>query len=123
MSRAARHRAWRFGHWAETLCIADLMLRGYRIVARRRRYPVGEIDIVARRGRVLAIIEVKARRTLDDAAAAVAPRQRRRIERAAAWLLAARPDLARLDSRFDVMLVAPWRRPRHLRDAWRPGPG
>ena len=100
------------------LCAGDLTLRGYRVMARRVQSPVGEIDIVARRGRTLAVIEVKARRDADTAAAAVSARQRDRITRAAGWLLARRPDLAGLTVRFDVMLVSPWRRPRHLRDAW-----
>ena len=78
MTRAARRRAWRWGQWAEALCIGTLMLRGYRILARRLRYPVGEIDIVARRGGTLAVIEVKARENLSDAAEAVSGRQRRR---------------------------------------------
>jgi len=118
MSARARRRAFRLGHWAEALCIADLTLRGYRVIGRRLRYPVGEIDIVARRGHTLAIIEVKARRDVADAAAAVSPRQRRRIARAADWLRSERPAFAPLQPRFDVMLVAPWRRPRHVRDAW-----
>ena len=113
-----RRRAWRRGRWAELLCAGDLTLRGYRVMARRVRSPVGEIDIVARRGRTLAVIEVKARRNADRAAEAVSARQRDRIARAAAWLLAGRPDLAGLTVRFDVMLVSPWRRPQHLQDAW-----
>lgn len=119
MTRAARQRAWRWGHWAEALCIVALMLHGYRILARRIRYRVGEIDIVAKRGGTLAVIEVKARSRLDDAAEALSGRQRRRIARAVEWLLAERPDLAPLTVRFDVMLVVPWRWPRHLRNAWR----
>jgi putative endonuclease len=88
-------------------------------VARGWRCPAGEIDIVARRGRVLAIIEVKSRGEVKAAANAVAPRQRRRIARAAEALLMARPDLGVFDVRFDVMLMAPKRLPRHWRDAWR----
>jgi hypothetical protein len=63
-----RRRAYRFGHWAETLCVWWLRLGGYRVLARRYKTPVGEIDIVARRGAALAFIEVKARRhtTRDD---------------------------------------------------------
>lgn len=121
MTAASRRRAWRLGRWAETLCILDLALRGYRIVARRRRYPVGEIDIVARRGNTLAIVEVKARPTVAAAADAVSARQRRRIARAADWFAAENPGLAPLQRRFDVMLVTPWRRPRHIRDAWQDG--
>jgi putative endonuclease len=96
-----------------------LRLRGWRIVAADWRCPSGEIDIIARRGRVLAIVEVKSRVDLDSAALALLPRQRRRIARAAAAFLSAHPQLAPLTLRFDVMLVAPLRPPRHLVNAWR----
>jgi putative endonuclease len=114
-----RQQARRRGDLAEFLCRVYLRLRGWRIVARGWRCPAGEIDIVARRGKMLAIIEVKARATAADAAFAVAPRQRRRIVRAASAFLRARPELAGLSVRFDVMLVAPRRVPRHLPGAWR----
>jgi putative endonuclease len=114
-----RQRAQRRGRAAEWLCLWHLRLRGWRIVARGWRCPSGEIDILARRGRVLAVIEVKSRGELTAAATALAPRQRRRIARAAEAFLLSRPDLARLDLRFDLMLVAPLRLPRHWRGAWR----
>jgi putative endonuclease len=117
--RSPRHRAQRRGALAEFLCRWHLRLRGWRIVACDWRCPSGEIDILARRGGVLAIIEVKSRRDLASAAASVLPRQRRRIARAASAFLLVRPDLAELALRFDVMLVAPLRPPRHLPDAWR----
>lgn len=116
----ARRRAWRFGRLAETACAWHLRLRGYGIVARGFRTRVGEIDIIARRGHTLAIIEVKARADLDAAAEAISPRQRRRIANAAMVFLRTRPGAAALDLRFDVMLVSPWRWPRHMTDAWRP---
>jgi len=122
VSGRARHRAYRRGRLAEAACAAALMLRGYRILGRRLRSPVGEIDIVARRGAVLAIIEVKARPDAAAAAEAVTPRQRDRLVRAAGWVVAGRPDLAEMQIRFDVMLVTPWRWPRHVVDAWRAGP-
>jgi putative endonuclease len=112
-------RAWRRGRAAELLCVWHLRLRGYRVLARSYRVPVGEIDIVARRGAVVAAIEVKARDTLGAAGEAIAPRQRRRIARAFEHFLAGHPELARLTLRFDVMLVAPYRLPHHLRSAWR----
>jgi putative endonuclease len=117
--RSRRHQAQRRGVSAESLCRWHLRLRGWRIVASDWRCPSGEIDILARRGGVLAIIEVKSRRDLASAVAAVLPRQRRRIARAASAFLLMRPDLAELALRFDVMLVAPLRLPRHLPDAWR----
>jgi len=114
-----RQKAERRGRLAELLCRWHLRLRGWRIVASHWRCPSGEIDILARRGRVLAIIEVKARRDFAIAAESVLPRQRRRIARAASAFLMTRPDLAMLTLRFDVMLVAPPRPPRHLPGAWR----
>lgn len=120
MTTVARRRAWRRGHWAERLCAAHLRLHGYRVVERRLRTPAGEIDLIARRGGTLAVIEVKARPNAAAAAEAVTPRQRARILDATRWYLAGRSDLAALCIRFDAMLVTPWRWPRHLRDAWRP---
>lgn len=117
--QSRRHRARRRGVLAESLCRWHLRLRGWRIIASDWRCPSGEIDILARRGGVLAIIEVKSRRDLASAALSVLPRQRRRIARAASAFLLMRPDLGELMLRFDVMLVAPLRPPRHLPDAWR----
>ena len=117
--RLERRMAERRGRLAELLCRWHLRLRGWRIVASHWRCPSGEIDILARRGRVLAIIEVKARRDFATAAESVLPRQRRRIARAASAFLITRPDLALLTLRFDVMLVAPPRPLRHLPGAWR----
>ena len=113
-----RRRAERSGRAAETACAWLLRLKGYRVLARRYRSSVGELDIVARRGALLAMVEVKARRRF--ASAAVDSRQRRRIARAAEMFLAENPALARLAVRFDVMVVLPWRPPVHMIDAWRP---
>jgi putative endonuclease len=115
---AGRRRAERRGHGAERLCIWLLRLKGYRILARRFRVPSGEVDLIARRGRVLVAVEVKARTGFDAAAEAISAQQRRRIARALDHFLARRPDLATLDRRFDVVMVVPRRWPRHLRNAW-----
>ena len=72
-----------------------LRLKGYRIVARRYKTPVGEIDLVALKGKRLAFVEVKRRKSLEDAAWTLPTRQRRRIVRAAQYWLAAHPDLRR----------------------------
>lgn len=114
-----RRKAVRSGRRAEALAAWWLRLKGYRIEARGFRAPAGEIDLIARRGRVLALVEVKARRSLEAAGEAIAPRQRRRIARAAEAYLQRRPALANLELRFDAVLIVPGRLPRHLPDAWR----
>ena len=109
-----RQVAFRLGLSAESRAAAYLIAKGYRIVARRFRTPVGEVDIVARRRGVLVFVEVKARNNLDDAAYSVLPRQQRRIADAAGAWLAAHPEDAASDIRFDAVLVAPRRIPRHI---------
>jgi putative endonuclease len=118
---ARRRRAERRGRAAEWLCLWHLRLRGWHVLARQWRCPSGEIDILARRGGVLAVIEVKRRNDIAAAAAAVSPRQRRRIARAAEAYLNTRPDLAGLALRFDLMVVGPRLLPLHRRGAWRLG--
>ena len=111
---AERVVAFQTGLSAESRAAAFLIAKGYRILARRFRTPYGEIDIVARRRNLLAFIEVKARASLDDAAYAVTARQQARIIAAAqAWLMA-HPEHAEFELRFDAMLIAPRRLPRHL---------
>src|ERR1700693_5513139 len=114
----ARVAAFRTGLSAEARAAAYLMAKGYRILAKRFRTPYGEIDIVARRRNLLAFIEVKARPSLDEAAYAVTARQQARIiNTAQAWLqvwLIAHPEHADFELRFDAMLIAPRRLPRHL---------
>jgi len=95
-----------------------LRLKGYRILARDVRTPVGEIDIVARRGPVLAFVEVKARRSAAETDV-VGVRQQKRIVRAAEAFLSRHPTLTDLDVRFDIMLANPWALPTHVTDAWR----
>ncbi len=116
----ARADGDRRGRAAERLAAWSLRLRGYRILARRFACPAGEIDLVVRRGDLLAFVEVKRRPSLDAGAEALRPAQRRRIARAAEAFLGQRPALAGLRLRFDLVLIAPWRLPRHLSDAWRP---
>jgi putative endonuclease len=106
------------GRRAETLAAWYLRLKGYRVLARRYRTPVGEIDLIVRRRRQVAFVEVKMRETRDDAVFAVSPLSRRRIARAAAMWLAAHPAASGLDLRFDVVLAAPRRWPRHLANAF-----
>jgi putative endonuclease len=113
-----RIAAFRAGLSAESRCAVWLIAKGYRIIARRYRSPAGEIDIIARRRGVTAFIEVKARATLDEAAYAITPRQQQRIIAAASAWLAAHPKYSNDSLRFDAMLVAPGRLPRHLTAAF-----
>jgi putative endonuclease len=116
--REARVRAYRRGLFAETLAAFLLRLKGHRIVAQRYRTPVGEIDLVALKGRRLAFIEVKRRKTRDDAAWTIPTRQKRRIVRAAQYWLAGHPVYAGHDIAFDVVLAAPWTWPRYIENAF-----
>ncbi len=115
-----RRRAWLRGMAAESLAAWVLRFKGYRILARRLRTPAGEIDIVARRARLIAFVEVKARADYRDAVESVTPRQQRRIQQAAQFYLAGQPALAGFDQWFDVMIIRPGHLPTHLIDAWRP---
>jgi putative endonuclease len=112
--RPERQVAFRLGISAESRAAAYLIAKGFRILARRWRSPVGEIDIVARRRSLLVFVEVKARERLDDAAWSVTERQRSRIVAAADAWLALRPDDTIRDIRFDAVLVAPGRIPQHI---------
>jgi putative endonuclease len=116
--RPERVAAFATGISAESRAAAYLIAKGYRIVARRFKSPVGEIDIVARRRGVLVFVEVKARNTLDGAAESLLPRQQRRIAEAAGAWLAAHPEDNESLMRFDVVLVAPGRIPKHLPGAF-----
>ncbi|MED5520000.1 MAG: YraN family protein, partial [Pseudomonadota bacterium] len=102
-----RRQRWRRGRQAEAWAVLWLRLKGYRILARNFQVPVGEIDVIAGRGRILALIEVKARADLATALAAVAPRQWQRIARAATWFAAADRRAADRDWRFDLMVTRP----------------
>jgi 16S rRNA (cytidine1402-2'-O)-methyltransferase len=110
----SRRIALRTGISAESRAAVLLVAKGFRILARRWRSPAGEIDIVARRRRLLVFVEVKARVDLDEAAWSVSNHQRARIAAAAEAWLARYPDDRIRDIRFDAMLVAPGRIPRHI---------
>jgi putative endonuclease len=116
--RPERQLAFRVGISAESRAAAFLIAKGFRILARRWKSPVGEIDIVARRRSLLVFVEVKARNNLDEAAESLQARQQRRIAAAAEVWLAAYPDEAIRDFRFDAILVAPGKLPRHIPGAF-----
>jgi putative endonuclease len=117
----SRRAAYRHGHVAEAAAALLLLAKGYRIVARRYRTPLGEVDLVVRRGRLIAFVEVKARASLEAALASVGREGAARLEAAADLWLARHPQAAGADIRYDIVAVVPWRLPRHLADAFRPG--
>lgn len=119
--RDTRRVAETRGRRAETLAALLLRLKLYRILGRRVKTPLGELDLVAMTpAGLVCFIEVKARMNESAAAEAIANRQRERIARAATLYLSARPGLRHTGVRFDAILVMPRRLPRHLKDAWRP---
>jgi len=122
-SRAERRRArglaarlsGRRGEWLAALW---LMAKGYRILGFRLKTPLGEIDLLAQKGEVLAVVEVKLRASLEAALDAVTDRQRERLRRAAETIAQRRPALAGAAIRLDLLALAPGRLPRHIADAW-----
>lgn len=114
----SRRKANRRGHHGEFLAALALMLKGYRIVARRYRTRLGEIDLIARRGNLVLVVEVKARPTLVSAMEAIAYQSERRIEAAADLWLARQPDYGRLSVRFDMVAVLPRRWPVHVENVF-----
>lgn len=112
--RPARLVAYRKGHRGEWLAAAALLLKGYRIVARRYRTRLGEVDLIARRGGLVLFVEVKVRATLIEAMEAIGPLAERRIEAAADLWLSRQPDFARISVRFDMVAVLPGRWPVHV---------
>ncbi|WP_420430291.1 YraN family protein [Hyphobacterium sp.] len=117
--RAAENR----GRQAERVAALWLALKGYRILARRAKTGAGELDLVARKGGVLAIVEVKARATIDAGLQAISPQQQKRIMRGASSYAGRRPDLAGLAIRYDLIIIRPWRLPHHARQFFWPEGG
>ncbi len=118
MATPERLRAERQGRRAEAVAALWLRAQLFAIVAQRFKTPVGEIDLVARRGRLLVFVEVKARTRATSEAEALEAVNRQRIVHAANWYIARHPHLAGLDMRFDVMFLAPGALPRHLKHAF-----
>jgi putative endonuclease len=119
--RRDRRAAYRHGHWAEAAALALLTAKGFRLLARRYKTPLGEIDLIVKRGRLIAFVEVKAREARDAALESVGRFSERRIVDAADLWLAKHPDAAGFDLRYDMVVVTRWSLPLHLPDAFRPG--
>jgi putative endonuclease len=119
-ARAIRGAAGRrAGRRAEAWAAVVLMLKGYRILGFRLKTPIAEIDLLAIRGRTLAVVEVKRRGDLLTALEAVSFDQRERLRRAGAAIALQRPALSGAAVRLDLMALAPGRLPMHIPDAWK----
>lgn len=116
-----RRAGERRGRAAEWMAAWYLRLKGYRVLARRFRGPGGEIDLIVKRGRLIAFVEVKARSDIAAAAGSIAPRSQARIVAAARAWLANRPEASAFDIRFDAVLIVPGRLPHHLMGAFDAG--
>lgn len=115
-----RQRSERRGRGAEVIAAGWLMLRGYRILARRQRTPAGEIDLIAKRGNRIAFVEVKWRTDPETAATSVTKRQSVRIARAAEYWLWRQPALRHCLIGLDCIYVSPGCWPRYVANALQP---
>jgi len=115
--RSLRVARYRMGLRAELLVATLYTCMGYQIVARRFKTTVGEIDLIAARGKRIAFIEVKRRVVQEDCEAAITPELRTRVRRAAETWLGRNPRFQTYDLGFDLVFVIPWRFPVVIRDA------
>ena len=120
MANRDRRGAERRGRRAEVYAALWLRLKRYQILAVRFKCKAGEIDLIAKRGSVLALIEVKQRSTIDLALSSVPPRNWLRIAAAAEVWASQQPQTAKLDWRYDLVAITPRSFPKHYRDFWRP---
>ncbi|NJR20189.1 MAG: YraN family protein [Hyphomonadaceae bacterium] len=115
-----RAKAEQAGRRGEAMAALALQIKGYSILETRTKTPRGEIDLIVRKGAVLAFVEVKVRRSTTVSGKVMTGTQMTRIVNAATAWASARPWTRHCQWRYDLVMVAPWRWPRHLKDAWRP---
>ncbi len=118
MVEIRRQKAERAGRFAEHAALWALRCKGYRLLAHRFKCPLGEVDLIMRRGEVTAFIEVKARTTRKAAIESVTAFQARRIAAAAGQWMARDPRAARQACRFDIVAVSPYQWPHHIENAF-----
>jgi putative endonuclease len=116
--KRSRQDAHDHGHRAEDIALWYLRFKGYRLLARRFKTPVGEVDLIMRKGDTTVFIEVKARQTVDQSLFAVTPFQSRRIAQAAAWYAARDAKAAQGFQRFDIVAIPSYLWPTHIKNAF-----
>ncbi len=117
-AESSRQKAEQLGRTAEVRAAVMLRLKGWRILAQRWKCKVGEVDLIVRRGNVVAFVEVKARADAASALGSVGAHQRRRIVATARQWLAENPAAEQCDCRFDIVLITPYQWPQHLANAY-----
>ena len=117
-SSQKRKQTYEAGLFAEFLAKVLFRLKGYRIIEQRYKTGLGEIDLIVKRGSHISFVEVKYRKTLEDAAFSLSHHQKKRISKTAANWLAKHDDLSYESLSFDVVLFAPWKRPAHITNAF-----
>lgn len=120
LSKSQKGReAYYFGYFSEWIAVIYLIFKGYRIVGRNFKNPLGEIDIIAKKGDTLIAIEVKSRHDKNSQIGdVVTERQRKRIINGMRWFLSSNPKFTNFAVRFDVVLVKPFSFPDHLVNAY-----
>ena len=118
LAKNKKQKAYQLGKWAVYIAAAMLIFKGYRILTLRYKATHGEIDVIARRGRTIAFIEVKARKSLTAGKESVTAKQRERISNAATQFMKQRPRLSNLTSRYDIVVITPKSFPKHITSAW-----
>lgn len=113
-----RRRAQKWGQLSEWIAAASLVLKGYRILSMRYKTKLGEIDIIARKGHLIVMVEVKARPTIEEAFDAVSITSQRRIDAAGDLWLAMQKNPHLLSIRYDIIAVRPWKWPTHYENAF-----
>jgi putative endonuclease len=116
--KRTRQDAHNHGHRAENIALWYLRLKGYRLLARRFKTPVGEVDLIMSKADTTVFIEVKARQTVDQSLFAVTPFQSRRIAQAAAWYTARDTKAATGFQRFDIVAIPSYLWPTHIKNAF-----
>ncbi len=110
------YKSWLKGVYAEIFAALYLKIKGYKIIGRRLKTPVGEIDILCQKAETLSVVEVKYRPTLETAAYSITHRQMERLAKTVQWIDGGK--YFRMKIRFDVLFIVPYKLPKHLKNVW-----
>lgn len=116
--KTQKQKTYDRGVWAEKYAAGYLVAKGYKILAERYKTKYGEIDLIIRKGNVIAFVEVKSRRSINEALESITPKMRIRIGNAAQYYLSQNEEAVHCDLRFDVIAIKPPLFLAHLDNAW-----